>query len=71
MDEIMEINDKFTHVETILYLLCKELEIPDKSQPGAIGFAIKDLYEKYYKSINDYKKLVNGLSLEKKNDIRQ
>lgn len=68
MDEIIKINDKFTLVESILYLLCKELEIPNRSQPGAIGAAIKALYEAHYKSMENWKNITKSVQ---KDEIRQ
>lgn len=68
MDEILKNNDKFETIKVLMEILCKELGISKESQLPEIGRALNDVADKYYKSMEDFKKLTKK-SLN--NDFRQ
>lgn len=61
MDDILKKNDKFETIKVIMTILCKELGIEDSTQPGAIGQAVKKVYEDYYKAMEEFKKIKKNI----------
>lgn len=57
MDEILKNNDKFETIKVLMEILCKELGISKESHLPEIGRALNEVADKYYKSMEEFKKL--------------
>jgi len=68
IDTIIQNNDKFETIKVLMEILCKELEIPKDSQFPVIAKALNGVWEKYWKSMEEWRNLVK---MGKKDDIRQ
>jgi len=65
IDEIIKNNDKFETIKVLMEILCKELDIPKDSQIPVIAKALNGVFERYMKSIEDWKNLVKMGIVEK------
>lgn len=72
MDRIIKINDKYTIINTIITLLCKELNLNNKERDwDIIGQAVANNYNEYNQACREFQELTGDRFKLSVNDLKK